>query len=225
MQTLAIVGAGPGLGLSVARRFGREGFQVGLIARRQSVLDACVQQLTADGITAVAATADAGHEGQLTAALAVVEKRLGPIDALEFSPMPFTAMPSFTAAGTEVDDVMHHIRVQTLGAVVAARHVLPGMLERGRGTLLFTTGLSSVVPFPLLTPIGIAMSGVRNYARSLHQELAPAGIYAGTVSIGTGIRSGTPGDPDIIAELYWQLHLQRDRADVRFPDTGAATPS
>lgn len=225
MQTLAIVGAGPGLGLSVARRFGREGFQVGLIARRQSVLDTCVQQLAAAGIPAVAATADAGHEAELTAALAVVEQRLGPIDALEFSPMPFTALPTFTAAGTTVDDVMHHLRVQTLGAVIAARHVLPGMLTRGRGTLIFTTGLSSVVPFPLLTPIGIAMSGVRSYARSLHQELAPSGIYVGTVSIGTGIRPGTPGDPDIIAELYWQLHLQRDRADVRFPDTGAATPA
>lgn len=225
MQAMAIVGAGAGLGMSIARRFGREGYRIGLIARRQAALDECVGRLAADGIVAAAFVADIGHADQLTAALAGVEQRLGPIDALEFSPMPFTAMPTFTAAGTTVDDVMHHVRIQTLGAVVSAQHVLPGMLERRRGTLLFTTGLSAVVPFPLLTPIGIAMSGVRNYARCLHQELAPSGIYAGTVSIGTGIRPGTPGDPDIIAELYWQLHLQRDRADVRFPDTGALAPA
>lgn len=220
MQTLAIVGAGPGLGLSVARRFGREGFRVGLIARRQDVLDTCVDQLASDGIEAVALTADAGQPDQLTAALAGVEARFGPIDVLEFSPMPFTSMPTFTAAGTTIDDLMHHVRVQTVGAMASARHVLPSMIERNRGTLIFTTGISAVMPFPLLTPISMAMSAVRSYARSLHQELAPQGVYAGTVSIGTGIRPGTPGDPGIIAELYWQLHTERDRADLIFTDRG-----
>ena len=115
---------------------------------------------------------------------------------------------------------MHHVRVQTVGAMASARHVLPGMIERKRGTLIFTTGISAVMPFPLLTPISMAMSAVRSYARSLHQELAPQGVYAGTVSIGTGIRPGTPGDPGIIAELYWQLHTERDRADLIFTDRG-----
>ncbi|MEQ1897556.1 MAG: SDR family NAD(P)-dependent oxidoreductase [Vicinamibacterales bacterium] len=220
MQTLVIVGTGPGLGLSIARRFGREGFRVGLIARRQTVLDECAGRLVSEGIEAAAFTADAAQPDQLTAALTQAERRLGAIDALEFSPMPFTSMPTFTAAGTTVEDLMHHIRVQTIGAMVAARHVLPGMIERKRGTLIFTTGISAVMPLPLLTPVGMAMSAVRNYARCLHQELAPTGVYAGTVSIGTGIRPGTPGDPDIIAELYWQLHVTRDRADVIFPDRG-----
>ncbi len=70
--------------------------------------------------------------------------------------MPFTEIPRFTAADTTIDDVMHHFRVQMLGAMVSARRVLPGMLERRRGTLLFATGLSAVQPLPLLTPVGIA---------------------------------------------------------------------
>jgi len=223
MATMAIVGAGPGLGLSIARRFGREGFHVGLIARRLAVLEDCVRRLGVEGIDAAAYSADAGDEHQLTAALDSVEQRFGGIDVLEFSPMQFTEMPRFTAATTTVDDVMHHVRVQTLGAVVSTRRVLPGMLQRHRGSLLFTTGMSAVTPLPLLTPIGIAMSGVRNYAQCLHQELRPSGIYAATISIGVQIQRGTAGDPNTIAEFYWQLHLKRDRADVRFPERRPST--
>ena len=218
MATIAIVGAGPGLGLSIARRFGREGFHVGLIARRLETLEDCARQLTTEGINAAAHSTDAGDERQLTAALDSIGRRFGGIDVLEFSPMPFTEMPRYTAAATTVDDVMYHVRVQTLGAVVSARRVLPGMMQRGRGSLLFTTGMSAVTPLALLTPVGIAMSGVRNYARCLHQELQPSGIYAGTVSIGVQIRRGTAGDPDTIAELYWQLHTKREPADVQFPN-------
>jgi NAD(P)-dependent dehydrogenase (short-subunit alcohol dehydrogenase family) len=221
MSTLAIVGAGPGLGLSVARRFGREGFRVGLIARRLPVLETMVRGLAEEGIEAAAFSADAGDERQLSHALDSVERQLGAIDALEFSPMPFTTIPNFTAATTTVDDLMYHVRVQTVGAMVSARHVLPGMQQRGRGTLIFTAGISAWVPLPMITPVGMAQSALRSYARCLHQELAPQGIYAGTVAIGIGIKPGTPGDPDIIAELYWQLHVKRDRADLQFPEPSA----
>jgi NAD(P)-dependent dehydrogenase (short-subunit alcohol dehydrogenase family) len=224
MNTLAVVGAGPGLGLSIARRFGREGFRVGMIARRASVLDECVRLLGLDGIEAAAFTADAGDERQIAAALAAVEQRFDGIDVLEFSPMPFSEFRPFSAVATTTEDASHHFKVQTLGAIASARHVLPGMIEGRRGTLLFTTGLSAVTPLPALTPVGIAMSGVRNYARCLNQELASAGIYAGTVSIGVRIQPGTDGDPDRIAELYWDLHVKRDRADVCFPGFNQGTP-
>ncbi|MGB4779077.1 SDR family NAD(P)-dependent oxidoreductase [Microbacterium sp.] len=52
MTTIAILGAGPGLGAAVARRFGGEGFSVALISRTQEHVDALAQQLAADGITA-----------------------------------------------------------------------------------------------------------------------------------------------------------------------------
>ena len=56
--SIVIVGAGPNLGMAVARRFGREGFAVGLISRTQSKLDDLAAQLEADGIRAAGAAAD-----------------------------------------------------------------------------------------------------------------------------------------------------------------------
>ena len=52
MPVIAIVGAGPGLGQSIARRFGREGFAVALISRTQSRLDDMVAELASRGIEA-----------------------------------------------------------------------------------------------------------------------------------------------------------------------------
>ena len=52
MTTLAIVGAGPGLGAAVARRFGAEGFSVALISRSQDRVDALAAELSAAGVTA-----------------------------------------------------------------------------------------------------------------------------------------------------------------------------
>ncbi|MER0477500.1 SDR family NAD(P)-dependent oxidoreductase [Streptomyces sp. Edi2] len=57
-KTLVVVGAGPGLGMGVARAFGRHGFRVGLIARSKDTLDALVGELTELGVIAAAFPAD-----------------------------------------------------------------------------------------------------------------------------------------------------------------------
>src|SRR5664279_1978767 len=58
MTSIAIIGAGPGLGAATARRFGAEGFTVGLISRHQGHLDALAEELANDGIQAKGFTAD-----------------------------------------------------------------------------------------------------------------------------------------------------------------------
>ncbi|MEV4229069.1 SDR family NAD(P)-dependent oxidoreductase, partial [Streptomyces bobili] len=50
MPVIAVIGAGPGLGLSIARRFGKEGFQVALVSRTQDKLDALAARLAEEGI-------------------------------------------------------------------------------------------------------------------------------------------------------------------------------
>ena len=69
MSTIAIIGAGPGLGQATARRFGREGFSVALISRAQAHVDELARQLTGDGITARGYAADVRDPQRLRAAL------------------------------------------------------------------------------------------------------------------------------------------------------------
>jgi short-subunit dehydrogenase len=58
MKTIAIIGAGEGLGFSLAQKFGANGFQVALVARNKTKLDAIVEKLKREGIEAAAFVAD-----------------------------------------------------------------------------------------------------------------------------------------------------------------------
>ena len=86
MPTIAIVGAGQGLGLSIAKVFGRNGFSVALVARNQEKLDVLAGELGDAGIDAAGFTADVTDRPSLTAAFARIKERFGRVDVLEYSP-------------------------------------------------------------------------------------------------------------------------------------------
>ncbi|MFG2530103.1 SDR family NAD(P)-dependent oxidoreductase [Streptomyces sp. NPDC048516] len=219
-KTLVVVGAGPGLGMGVARAFGRHGFKVGLIARAKAKLDALVDELAGVGITAAAFPADIRDHGDLAAALTAAKNALGPIDVLEFSPSP--TGPITQAGQTSVASATAQFELHVLGAIAAVQHVLPEMRARRDGTLLLTTGVSSTVPAPFLANVGMAMAGLRNWAHALHTELGPEGIYVGTVTIASSIvPGGGEADPDAIGARYYTMYQQRDRAEEIIGDLSA----
>jgi short-subunit dehydrogenase len=77
MAGAVIIGVGAGIGTSVARRFAATGMPLGLIARTAATLDAARAAVAAAGVTVAGATADAGRDDQLTAALDVLTGQLG----------------------------------------------------------------------------------------------------------------------------------------------------
>jgi NAD(P)-dependent dehydrogenase (short-subunit alcohol dehydrogenase family) len=217
MPTAVVVGAGPGLGLSVARAFGRRGLRVALIARKQDKLARLVETLAAENIEASAFVGDAGDEASITQALAQVEAACGPIEVLEYSPLPTMGRDQnlMSALGTTVEMVQRQYQRLALGAVASARAVLPGMLSRRRGALLITTSGSGIYPLEILTPIGMAMAATRQYAWCLSQALNGTGVYVGTICIAIVIRKGDArSDPDRIAESYYDLYEKRDRVEL-----------
>lgn len=86
MPTIAIVGAGPGLGLSIAKVFGGHGFEVALVSRNKDKLGDLTKDLSAVGANAAGFAADTSDLAQLTRALEAAAARFGRIDVLEFSP-------------------------------------------------------------------------------------------------------------------------------------------
>lgn len=222
VKTLAIVGAGPGLGLSLAKTFGQHDYRVALIARSQEKLDSYVQQLQALHIEAVGFAADVTNTSQLQAALAHVKETIGPVDILEYSPLPsWAAEPSFAPVpvlDVTPENAISQFQISVLGAITSVNAVLPDMLTRGSGVLFFTTGLSALLPLPFLGNAGIAMAGVRNYAYTLHEALTDRGIYVGTLCIGIPITKGDPqNDPDRIAARIYEMCEQHDQVEETFP--------
>src|SRR4051812_19355295 len=86
--SIVIVGAGPNLGQAVARRFGREGLAVGLISRNADKLEELVSELRGEGLTASSAAADIRDSAALQGAIGRLASELGPVEVLEYSPLP-----------------------------------------------------------------------------------------------------------------------------------------
>jgi len=216
-KTLVIVGAGPGLGLSLARRFGREGFRVALIARRRESVDHMIEALAGDGIESAGFIADIGNEAALNHAFTDIRKRFGRIDVLQFSPTPSPEgnAEKYSPVALDRPTMERLSQVQILGAVSSVQAVLPEMLERGQGTIFITTTGSAFHIMPVYTPVGVVMAGLRNYALCLHQVLSEKGVYAATVCIGVLIRPGDPlGDPDRLADRYFEMYTHGTEAEL-----------
>jgi NAD(P)-dependent dehydrogenase (short-subunit alcohol dehydrogenase family) len=212
MPVIAILGAGPGMGLAIAKRFGAHGYRVALLSRDPAKQEALVTELATHGIISRAFRADARDRGSVASGLAAVTRRLGAIDVLEFSPADRRRpLPSATALTHE--NVRVWIDLYVHGAVAAVTHVLPDMLARGSGTILFTTSASSVYPAPRFGAVGAAMAWLRNWAYALHAAVGPRGVQVGHVAIGA-FRPGAVSDA--IAPLYWELHTHRHEIEKVF---------
>jgi NAD(P)-dependent dehydrogenase (short-subunit alcohol dehydrogenase family) len=149
--------------------------------------------------------------------------RFGGIDVLHnSSPGAGTTetLRSTGALDVTADNLRPQIESICYGAITATYAVLPAMLAVGTGTLLYTTGASSVTPAPVFVSAGMAGAALRKWALTLNGALSGRGVYAGHVAIGTWI-AGTPGapegaplkEPDDIARLYWDLHTGREPAE------------
>jgi NADP-dependent 3-hydroxy acid dehydrogenase YdfG len=213
-SSIVIVGAGPNLGMAIARRFGREGLAVGLISRNQRKLDDLAGELESEGIRAAGAAADIRDAGALASAIARLAEELGPVEVLEYSPLPAREFMK-PILETTVDDVRGPLEFSVLGAVAAARAVIEPMLDAGRGTILFTTGGAAVNPYPLRAGVGISFAAEVAYARMLHDELADKGVHVAHTAVAGRIAPGEDHEPDDVAELLWRHHTERDGFQTR----------
>jgi NAD(P)-dependent dehydrogenase (short-subunit alcohol dehydrogenase family) len=213
MTTIAIIGAGKGLGAAVARRFGKEGFAVGLISRHQGRLDALAAELEQDGVQAKGFVADVRDPASIASALERVTETLGPIEVLQYSPLPQKDFMR-PVLETTPDDLRGPIEFSIYGPVAAVHQVLPGMRflpEGSNPSILFVNGGSAVKPGRNVTGTSVAFAGQAAYAELLHEVLGEEGIYVGQLIIGGRIIEGDEEkDPAVLADRIFALHTKRD---------------
>lgn len=233
MKTIAIFGAGPALGLSVARRFGREGYRVALVARRQESLDQLTEALPE--VETAAFRADLLDPAQLSASVAAIEARFGHVDVAVWSPGGLD-QSRVSVLDIDPDELPGQLELLLLAPIRLARLLLPGMRARGDGALLYASGTSAITPVPQLGNVGVALAGMRNYVLGANSALVGEGVYVGVVPIGGLIKNSaaeamvlnapadfenfdlealklTTLDPADIAEVFWDLNAKRDRVE------------
>jgi NAD(P)-dependent dehydrogenase (short-subunit alcohol dehydrogenase family) len=207
-STALIVGAGPGLGASLARIFSRDGgMRVIVAARRRDRLEAIARETGAGALTCDATDA---------AAVAALFDAAGAILGAPPEVVVYNASQRVRGAFVDVDAaaVEQAVRITALGAFLVAQQAARRMLPQGRGAILFTGASAGVKGYPQSAAFAMGKFALRGLAQSMARELAPQGIHVGHIVVDGGIRppgdAGDDGkddrlDPDAIASTY--LHL------------------
>ncbi len=207
-----VVGVGPGIGQAVAKRFGREGFSLGLIARKKTSLDGFVEGLGVAGVNARAFPADAESAASLQDALKAIEHDLGAIDVLIYNA---AVLKPGNPLDVGIEQLVREFRVNVGGALVCAQHVSAGMRHRQKGTILFTGGGLALEPWSQMSSLAIGKAGIRSLAKTLHQDLKDQGVRVGTVTVNGLVKPGAgPLDPAALADVFWAMHQEPATGDA-----------
>jgi len=215
-----IAGVGAGLGASLARKFAKEGCRLAVLARSSDFLESLAEEIRQRGTEILAIPTDIGEADQVAAAFERIRDQLGPVDLLINNAsasgpfgQPFVELsPESFARGWKVG---------VLGPFLCSQAVVPDMLIKNAGCILFTGATSSVRGGAIT--FSSAKFGMRGLAQALARELWPKGIHIAHIIIDGVIRENEsePGaedqtaeplmNPAAIADAYWGL-IQQDQS-------------
>jgi len=195
---ILVVGAGPGMGASVARRFGREGYDAALVAAPPELAEETGKQLQSEGITTGWAAVDVTDDADLRAAITRFGGHADRIDVLHFNPSAFRQKDPLHLTPAELAEDVHLGVGALLTAVQAAR---PFMSSGGRITA--TGSMAADEPWHEACSLGVQKAGLRNLIRSVDTTLAPDGIHAVSVTVRGSLKKGTAFDPERIADFIY----------------------
>jgi short-subunit dehydrogenase len=199
---LLVIGAGPGIGAAIARRFARDGYRMTLAARNLDKLRELAGDLRSTGAQVSIVRADAADPGQLREALSSLYAASNPPGIVLYNVAQLTPDDLLSAAP---EDLLSAHTVNVVGGVVAAQVAVPAMRAAGGGTLLFTGGGLADQPHPGLATLSLGKLALRGVANLLGTQLADDGVRVITLTINGMVSPDTPFDPEHIAQRYRQL--------------------
>ena len=195
---IVIIGAGPGVSGSVARRFADEGYDVALLGADQQVIDDLVPDLEARGATVGHTVADVTDEQAARDAVRRFGEHTGHIDVLHFNPSAFREKDPLSLTVSELlEDVA--LGVGALLTVVQAAR--PYMSAGGR--ISVTGSMAADEPWEKAASLGVQKAGVRNLVHSLDKTLKDDGIRAVSVTVRGSLSREGAFTPDRVAEALW----------------------
>lgn len=199
---LLLVGAGPGLGLAIARRFAAGGYRVTLVARSADGLRDLASSLSDTGAEVGTVEADASDPDGVCA-------RMSQLYRGENAPGVIIYNAVLGAPDQLLTSSVAHLQaayaVDVISAIVVAQVAAPAMKAAGSGTMIVTGGGFADHPIPALATVSLGKAALRSAASMLGADLEPDGIRVATLTIAGQIRPGTAFDPERIAERYWDV--------------------
>ena len=220
-KAVLIIGAGDATGSAIARRFAREGYVACVTRRSEDKLAPLLEQIRSEGGEAYGFGSDARKEEEMVALVQKIEAEIAPIEAAIFN---IGANVRYGITETTARVYYKVWEMACFGGFLMGREAAKVMLPRGRGTIIFTGATASLRGRDGFAAFAGAKHALRALAQSMARELWPKGIHVTHPDVDGAIdtefiRSNFPEryatkdqggivDPDHIADMYWQLHMQ-----------------
>lgn len=219
-EVAVVVGVGPGLGFSLARRFCRAEMHVAMVARNAGKLDTMALECSGIAHQGRAYACDASDEAQVDDLFRQVCADLGEPNLVVYNAGAF--VPS-SILDTSAEEFERCWRVGCYGGFLvgrAAARLMAARTARGGagGTILFTGATASLRGSAQFHNLAVGKFGLRALAQSMARELQPRGIHVAHIvidgrirsqqAVGQAMKDDSQLAPDAIAETYFQLHRQ-----------------
>ncbi|XP_028764071.1 estradiol 17-beta-dehydrogenase 1 [Neltuma alba] len=239
----AIVGVGPKLGRSIARKFAHEGYTVAILARDLGRLSRFADEIAREEKAQVfAIRIDCSDSRSVREAFEGVLS-LGFVEVLVYNAYQPLSWNRTSFHDVRVESFEKSLAVSSVGAFHCAQQVLPGMVERGKGTILFTGCSASLNGIAGFSELCCGKFALRALSQCLAREFQPQGVHVAHIIIDgvVGPPRGPaalqkasiveqPGgvgdglmDPDALAQTYWHLHVQERNAWTQEIDLRSST--
>jgi NAD(P)-dependent dehydrogenase (short-subunit alcohol dehydrogenase family) len=226
-HAIIVCGHGPGISDAVARKFGKEGYAVAIVARNAERLSVAAARLEEAGVDAKPFPCDLSNPDAVRGLVREVRASLGPVGVIHWNAYMGQAGDLTTASTADFRAVLD---VAVHGMIAGLQEALPD-LKAQKGSLLVTGG-----GFAFYDPkvdamavqwnamgVAVAKAAQHKLVGMLHQKLSGEGVYVGEVIV-LGMVKGTPFDtggdslePSAIADKFWEIHQKRSETSVRFP--------
>lgn len=221
MNKLAvIIGAGPGLGLAIAKKFASQDFDIVLMARNEQSLQSMSDKIATEFGTVKVnfKSVDVSDAAQLGHAIGEVKKEYGEPDCVIYN-VGITAPDSDNLT---VDDLVRHFKTDVAGAYTAVKAFADDKFAEKKGAILFTGGGLAMYPADGFIPLSINKAALRTLAYILNGKYKGKGIFIGTVTVCGTIGGDAFFVPAKIADVYWQLYKNRDKCEYVYQYPGLA---
>lgn len=220
-KVVLVIGAGDATGGEIAKRFAREGYIACVTRRQADKLQPLLEEIHAAGGQAYGFGSDARKEEEVTALVETIERDIGPIEAFVFNigaNVPCSILEETPRKYFKIWEMA------CFAGFLTAQAVARRMVQRERGTLLFTGATAGTRGVAGFAAFAGAKHGLRALAQSMARELGPRNIHVAHVVVDGAIdtafiRDSFPEryalkdqdgilDPAHIADSYWFLHAQ-----------------
>lgn len=205
--TCLVTGASSGIGADIARSLARKGYGVTVTARRRPALDALAAELSATGVRVEVIAADLTDPADREKLLGDVSERGLEVAVLANNAGFSTSGP---VASADPDAELRQVAVDVAAVVDLTTRVLPGMVERGEGGVLFTASTAAFQPVPGQAAYGASKAFVLSYAQAVSAEVSGHGVAVtalcpGPVDTGFADAAGFTGDEtEALPRVMWK---------------------